>query len=51
MRGAYYGRGNGYRMKGLKSEAIADFETYLRLNPSASDRAQVEQWLRALKGQ
>ena len=35
----------------LKAQAIADFETYLRLVPNASDRAQVEQWLRELKGQ
>lgn len=48
---AYNHRGRLYREKGLKPQAIADFEKYLQLDPNASDRAQVEQWLRELKGQ
>ncbi len=51
----YRDRGVFYRQQGLESQAIADFEMYLRLTPNvapnASDRAQVEQWLRELKGQ
>jgi tetratricopeptide (TPR) repeat protein len=45
---AYRNRGFAYREKGLKTEAAADFNSYLRLVPNASDRTQVEQWLREL---
>jgi len=48
---AYWGRGLAFREKGLKAQAIADFEMYLRLVPNASDRTQVEQFIRELKGQ
>jgi len=48
---AYYHRGDAYRQKGLKAEAIADMESYLKLAPNASNRAQVEGWIRELKGQ
>ncbi len=46
---AYYNRGFAHRSKGLKQAAINDFETYLRLEPNAPDRPQVEQWLRELR--
>ena len=48
---AYYHRGDADRQKGLKAEAIADMESYLKLAPNASNRAQVEGWIRELKGQ
>jgi len=48
---AYSARGEAYKLKGDKAKAIADFEMYIKLAPNASDRAQVEQWLRELKGQ
>ncbi len=33
----------------MKPQAIADFEMYLQFVPNASDRTQVEQWIRELK--
>lgn len=33
------------------TQAIADLGKYLQLKPNASERTQVEQWLRELKGQ
>jgi len=44
-------QGSASRRQGLKPQAIADLETYLRLAPDASDRPQYEQWLRELNGQ
>jgi hypothetical protein len=41
----------GFKQKGLNSKAVADFQAYLQLNPNATNRAQVEQWLGELKGQ
>ncbi len=43
---AYYLRGGVNRRQGLTAQAISDYEMYLRLIPNASNRAQVEQWLR-----
>jgi tetratricopeptide (TPR) repeat protein len=48
---AYANRGLVYQAKGLKTQAIADFETHLRLEPNASDRAAVEKAIQTLKGQ
>lgn len=48
---AYGGRGMAYRQKGLRSEAIADLEAYLRLTTSVTARAGVEQLIAELKGQ
>ena len=45
----YYDRGRAFRQKGLKAQALADFQTYLRLAPDATDRAEVEQWIRELQ--
>jgi tetratricopeptide (TPR) repeat protein len=48
---AYLNRGALYREQGRKGKAIADLEKYLELDPNATDRAQIEEWLRELKGQ
>jgi regulator of sirC expression with transglutaminase-like and TPR domain len=47
----YKYRGLLYSKQGDKAQAIADLETYVRLAPNASDRAQIEQEIRKLKGQ
>jgi tetratricopeptide (TPR) repeat protein len=48
---AYLNRGALYREQGRKAEAVADLGKYLELSPNAADRAQIEEWLRELKGQ
>jgi tetratricopeptide (TPR) repeat protein len=48
---SYFLRGASYSQKGLKPEAIADLQMYLTLDPIYPGRAQVEQWIRQLKGQ
>jgi regulator of sirC expression with transglutaminase-like and TPR domain len=47
---AYYYRGFAYAEQGKYDRAIADLETYLKLRPDAENRAQVEQWIKELKG-
>jgi hypothetical protein len=42
-------RGQAYRLKNQKDEAVADFKKYLELEPNAADRAQVEQWITELQ--
>jgi tetratricopeptide (TPR) repeat protein len=45
----YNNRGRAFQKEGLKADAVADFKTYLQLKPNASDRAQVEQFIRDLQ--
>ncbi len=48
----YLARGLAYRQKGLKPQAIADFEMFLRVHPTEVDtRAIVERMIRELQGQ
>lgn len=46
---AYKIRGNNYVSLNKNAEAIADFEKYLELNPSAKDAAQVKNTITQLK--
>lgn len=46
---AYLNRGYASKAKGENSKAAADFETYIHLNPGASDRAKVEQLIKELE--
>jgi len=39
---AYFGLGLAYYRKGLKKEAKEAFENYLRLNPDAEERGEIE---------
>lgn len=47
---AYWGRAIAYTSKGLKSDAINDYETYLILNPNTFKRADIEKRIALLKG-
>jgi len=42
----YRARGLAHAALGAFPEAVADYETYLELSPQASDRAQVEGWIK-----
>ena len=46
---AYRERGRSFQEQGWKARAIADFTTYLQLEPNAPERATVEQWITELK--
>lgn len=46
---AHYNLGILYAEAGQRASALAHFDAYLRLRPDASDRAQIETWMAALR--